>query len=88
MESFLAGGGRKLSLGAALERARQVQEVIVRAIGKRIPGWQALLSQGGLTPVGFGPQGVGGQAAERRGISSRSRRRWQGREERSGYDGR
>ena len=48
---------------AAMERARQVQEVIWRAIGKGIPWWQALLSQGGLTPVGFRPQGVGGQAA-------------------------
>ena len=86
-ESFLPGGGQAAFRGSpGVPGARQVQEVIVRAIGKGIPWWQALLSQGVLTPVGFRPQGVGGQAAEGRGIRCRSRRRWQGREERYGYN--
>ena len=50
----------------AWERAMKVQEVILRAMAKKITWWQA---------------------AEIIGLSDRSRRRWRGRYEQSGYDG-
>lgn len=37
----MPGGGMKFYTAAAMERAMKAQEVILRAIGKRMSWWQA-----------------------------------------------